>query len=29
MELLIGVAIFAAIWVVVIWGSSYINKNIQ
>jgi hypothetical protein len=29
MELLIGVGIFAAIWVVVIWGSSYINKNIQ
>jgi hypothetical protein len=29
MELLIGFAIFAAIWIVVIWGSSYVNKNVQ
>ncbi len=29
MDLLIGLGIFAAIWVVVIWGSSYVNKNIQ
>jgi len=27
MELLIGLVIFAAIWIVVIWGSSVINQN--
>jgi len=27
MELLIGLGIFAAIWIVVIWGSSVINQN--
>jgi hypothetical protein len=29
MEVLIGIGVFALIWVVVIWGSAYVNKNIQ
>jgi len=29
MEVLIGLGIFALIWVVVIWGSAYVNKNVQ
>jgi hypothetical protein len=29
MEALIGLGVFALIWVVVIWGSAYVNKNVQ
>lgn len=29
MEALIGLVVFALIWVVVIWGSAYVNKNVQ
>jgi hypothetical protein len=29
MEALIALVVFALIWVVVIWGSSYVNKNVQ
>ena len=29
MEFVIGLAIMAIIWVVVIYGSSYVNKNVQ
>jgi hypothetical protein len=29
MEFVIGLAIMAIIWIVVIYGSSYVNKNIQ
>ena len=29
MEALIGLVVFAVIWVVVIWGSAYVNKNVQ
>ena len=29
MEFIIGLAIMAIIWIVVIYGSSYVNKNIQ
>ena len=28
MEVVIALAIMFAIWVVVIWGSSYFNKNV-
>ena len=28
MEVIIALAILFAIWVVVIWGSSYFNKNV-
>jgi hypothetical protein len=28
MEVVIALAILFAIWVVVIWGSSYFNKNV-
>jgi len=29
MEAVIGVAILLAIWVIIIWGSSYFNKNVR
>ena len=29
MEVVIGLGVFALIWVVVIFGSAYVNKNIQ
>jgi hypothetical protein len=29
MEALIALGVFALIWVVVIWGSAYVNKNVQ
>jgi hypothetical protein len=29
MEVILTLAILLAIWVVVIWGSSYINKNVR
>jgi hypothetical protein len=29
MEALIGLGVFIVIWVVVIWGSAYVNKNVQ
>jgi hypothetical protein len=29
MEAVIGVAILLAIWIIVIWGSSYFNKNVR
>jgi hypothetical protein len=29
MEVLIGLGVFVVIWVVVIWGSAYVNKNVQ
>ena len=29
MEVLIGLGVFALIWVVVIFGSAYVNKNVQ
>jgi hypothetical protein len=29
MEAVIGVAILIAIWIIIIWGSSYFNKNVR
>jgi hypothetical protein len=29
MEAVIGVAILIAIWIIIIWGSSYFNKNVK
>ena len=29
MEAVIGVAILLAIWIIIIWGSSYFNKNVK
>jgi hypothetical protein len=29
MEAVIGVAVLIAIWVIIIWGSSYFNRNVQ
>jgi hypothetical protein len=29
MEFLIGIGFMALIWLVVIWGSEYVNKNVQ
>jgi hypothetical protein len=29
MELVIGLVIMFIIWAVVIWGSEYLNKNVQ
>ena len=29
MEFIIGLGIMAVIWIVVIYGSEYVNKNIQ
>jgi len=29
MEAVIGVAILLAIWIIIIWGSSYFNKNVR
>lgn len=29
MEFLIGLGFMALIWLVVIWGSEYLNKNVQ
>ena len=29
MEFVIGLAIMAIIWIVVIYGSNYVNKNVQ
>ena len=29
MELVVGLVTYAIIWVVVIFGSEYVNKNIQ
>ena len=29
MEVILTLAILLAIWVVVIWGSSYFNKNVH
>jgi hypothetical protein len=28
MEVIVALAVMFAIWVLVIWGSSYINKNV-
>ena len=29
MEIIVTLAILSAIWVVVIWGSSYFNQNVR
>jgi hypothetical protein len=29
MEAVIGVAILLAIWIIIIWGSSYFHKNVR
>jgi hypothetical protein len=29
MEVILGVGILLAIWVVVIWGASYFNQNVN
>ena len=29
MESVIGIAILLAIWIIIIWGSSYFNKNVR
>ena len=29
MEAVIGIAILLAIWIIIIWGSSYFNKNVR
>ncbi len=29
MEAIIGVGILLAIWIIIIWGSSYFNKNVN
>lgn len=29
MEIIVTLAILFAIWVVVIWGSSYLNQNVR
>jgi hypothetical protein len=29
MEFIIGLGIMAVIWIVVIYGSGYVNKNVQ
>ena len=29
MEVILGVVILLAIWVVVIWGASYFNQNVN
>ncbi len=29
MPVLIGLGFMVLIWIIVVWGSSYVNKNIQ